>query len=467
MAAVLILGVLVGGYYAVVASHAPSGTRTSSGAIYYGPPVDPAGPRASIGTWRTLTLPPGAPDHAQQIAQPGAGTGQPTGGVQIYEQPAVAGLLYAVSPPAGAIPLRMWRSDDAGHTWKPLALPPSTAALPAGESAIRLVFDARAPDTVLFWGFNMSTVSSVRLYSLNRGATWHTLQMPPGSDAWNVTLPMADRGIWYLPVWIAAQPAIWTTRDHGVTWTSHAYPVTVPDRAPGQSYAWAGTLLSVDYTPSGGLLWAYQHSLWWSPDDGATWQRMGNWGNQPCDAMVEGVIAGTADLGVLYCLFSNGPVDGSKPLDQRPIWRSDDRGQTWTAIPAGPPTLPLATDPTGSITYGGITHATVLYDGSLLTVAASREQSNEVSFYTLKRGANVWHEASAPLPPPLGYCLPGQPDQPSPNAPAIEPECATPLEITITAGPAVGGQVSQLVYITHATSSAVTNPVYVATITWK
>lgn len=453
LAAVAILGALIGGYYAVVTSHAPV-SPPSSGAIHYGPPVDPAGPRASVGAWRTLALPPGAPDRARQVAQPGAAGGQPTGGAQVYEQPAVVGLLYAVSPPAGATPLRMWRSEDAGRTWQPLALPARATALPGGAQTL-LVLDARAPDGVLFWGYTLGSASSVRLYSLDRGATWHSFQMPPGSDAWNVSLPLADRGVWYLPVWIATQPAIWITRDHGATWTSHAYPVRMPDRTLGEQ-SLSGALLNVDYA-RGGLLWAYQHTLWWSPDDGATWRRLGKWGAQPCD----GTIAGTPDLAVLYCLFSNGPVYGPEAPDQRPMWRSDDRGQTWTAIPGGPPVPPLASDPTG-----GLSHAAVLSDGSLLTVAPSHERPDEVAFYTLKRGANVWHEASAPLPPPLGYCFANQVPSPGESI-AIAPECATPLEFTVTAGAVTGGAASQIVYITHATPSAVTNPVYVATITWK
>ncbi|HKS70551.1 MAG TPA: zf-HC2 domain-containing protein, partial [Ktedonobacterales bacterium] len=93
LAAVLILGALIGGYYAMLANHSAPGPQTSSATPSYGPPVDPPGPRASIGAWRTLALPPGAPDRAQQTAQPGAGTGAPTGGAQVYEQPAVAGLL--------------------------------------------------------------------------------------------------------------------------------------------------------------------------------------------------------------------------------------------------------------------------------------------------------------------------------------------------------------------------------------
>jgi hypothetical protein len=459
LAAIVILCALLGGYYAVMGMRGTlTGGQTGNGPIHYGPPVDPVGPMAHIGPWRTLTLPPGAPDRAQQMAQPGAANGHPTGGAAIYEQPAVAGLLYAISPPAGTTPTRMWRSEDAGRTWVAIALPAAMAALPT-DAQVLFQVDARAPDTVFLWGNTAGAAPGVRsqVYSLDRGATWHTLHMPEGSDAWDVTVPLADHNAWYLPVSVAAQPAIWVTRDHGATWRSYAYPVKLPTsvRAPSPPM---GMLLTVNYS-GGGLLWTYQHTLWWSPDDGATWRQLGPWGKQPCD----GQIVGTPDLSVLYCLFSTGVQVTGGPLDQRPIWRSDDRGQTWVPVPGGPPVRPLAGEPFW------MTLAHILYDGSLLMLAPSQEYPTELAFYTLKRGANVWHEASTPLPLPLGYCPHSQNTQPQNGGSltGIGAECATPLEVTTTTGPSPTGMTSQLLYLTHAADNAVTNPVYVATITWQ
>ncbi|MFI5271656.1 MAG: hypothetical protein ACHQ4H_01315 [Ktedonobacterales bacterium] len=455
VAAVLVLGALLGGYYALFAGRGRIGTSTTSDVQTYGPPLDTAALLPHAGPWRMVTLPPGTPDRAQQVAEPGASGGQATGGVTIYEQVAVAGLLYAVAPPVGATPVRIWRSDDAGRSWSVLVLPAAAAALSAGAQT-DLGASAADPDTVFFWGFSAGVRSSVRLFSLDRGAHWAPLALPPGSDAWNVALPDAAAGVWYLPVWVDAQPAIWTTRDDGRSWAPHPYPVTLPPRQSDGTTPASGMLLDVRYT-AGGILWAYAHTLWWSPDDGETWHALGHWGEQPCD----GLIVGTPDLAALYCLFSNGAANSAKTLADRPMWRSDDRGLTWRAIPSGPATPPLATDVTG-----GTAIPTLLRDGSLLIVAPSRERAGEEALWALRRGANVWHEVSAPLAPPTGYCVPSASGTPS-GLPAggatIAPECASPLQVTVTSGPGA----TQLVYLTHAPDSYVTNPVYVATLTWS
>jgi hypothetical protein len=258
------------------------------------------------------------------------------------------------------------------------------------------------------------------------------------------------------------QPAIWVSTDHGQSWTPHPYPVTLPPRDLAQPTP-AGITLSVQYE-RGGLLWAYGHTLWWSPDYGVTWRRLGAWGRQPCNAL----IIGTPDLSALYCLFSNGAqtIDANAPLSSRPIWRSSDRGLTWRPVPSGPDVVPgrgiagkqyLSNPP-----WNGVS-SMLLRDGSLFILAPARENPNMAAFWTLAPGANVWHEASAPLAPPQGYCLAATPAAGSGFATApILGECALPLLVTVTAGPGD----TQLVYLTHAQNVAITSPAYAATLTW-
>jgi hypothetical protein len=459
LAAVLIVGALLGSYFLLVAGRMTG--PTTGGRPSYGPPVDPAGPRPHLGAWRTITLPPGSPNRATQAAQPGAAGGLPTGGAVIYEQTSVSGLLYAVAPPAVDGGTKLWRSTDAGRTWVPLAVPAAVTALPAGAQ-IDLFLAPADPDTVFLWGYSAGPRGETRLYSQDRGADWTMLAMPAGLDAWNVTVPMAARGVWYLPVRVGVQPAIWVSTNHGQSWTPHPYPVTLPPRDLAQS-APAGVTLSVQYE-RGGLLWAYGHTLWWSPDYGVTWRRLGVWGNPLCNAL----IIGTPDLSVLYCLFSNGAqmIDANAPLSSRPIWRSTDRGQTWRPVPSGPDVVPgrgiAGKQDLSNPPWNGES-AMLLRDGSLLILAPARENPNMAAFWTLTPGANVWHEASAPLASPQGYCLAATPGSGSGVEPPVLDECALPLLVTVTAGPGD----TQLVYVTHAQNIAVTSPVYVASLTWR
>lgn len=459
LAAVFIVGALLGSYFLLVAGRA-TGPSTGS-RLSYGPRVDPPGPRPHLGAWRTVALPPGSPDRATQAAQSGAAGGQPTGGAVIYEQTSVSGLLYAVAPPSVDGGTKLWRSTDAGRTWVPLPVPAPVAVLPAGAQ-VDLFLAPDDPDIVFLWGYSSGPRGETRLYSQDRGANWSTLTMPAGSEAWNVTVPIAAHGVWYLPVWVGAQPAIWVSTNLGARWTPHAYPVTLPPRDLAQP-APAGIMLSLRYA-RGGLLWAYGHTLWWSPDYGATWDPLGPWGSQPCNAL----IMGTPDLSELYCVVSNGEqtLDPSAPLSARPIWRSTDRGQTWRAVPSGPDVVPPPESAGAQYLSGPSWNGTsgmLLRDGSLLILAPARENPRMAAFWTLAPGANVWHEASAPLAPPQGYCLAATPGSGSGFAAApILGECALPLLVTVTAG--LGD--TQLVYVTHAQNVAITSPVYVATLTW-
>lgn len=338
----------------------------------------------------------------------------------------------------------------------------SISALPSGAS-VYLYTSAGDPDTVFMWAYATTPQRiEMRLYSNDRGGHWSAFALPPGSDTWNVTAPSAAHDIWYLPVAVAAQPAIWISTDHGAHWSAHAFPVTLPTHTIGQPAAPAGIFLDLSYA-RGGLLWAYQHILWWTPDYGAHWQALGVWGDQPCDALIQG----TPDLSVLYCMFSNGPQpwQSGMSLSSVALWRSTDHGRTWQPIPAGPDVTPPADD---THAYSYVTSKAVLRDGSLLTLAPSRENAAQVAFYSLAPGANVWHEASAPLTPPQGYCAAQQSDPSTPGAngnsyPPAPPECAQPLDITVTSGP----NGAQYVYLTHDPYNQITTPVYVAAITWK
>jgi hypothetical protein len=168
------------------------------------------------------------------------------------------------------------------------------------------------------------------------------------------------------------------------------------------------------------LLFLFERTLWWSPDYGATWQKLGVWSQPPC----RGAIFGTPDLSVLYCI----EWSGEEATD--PYWRSLDFGQTWTAIPPRPVAQAAQTD---AASEGGITRASfpvVLRDGSLLKIAAIPGATNDSAFYSLAPKANVWTRASAPLNAILGQC-----PQPTPGANLSSPFTCSAQATRLANGP--------------------------------
>jgi len=430
IAAVLLVGVLVGSYFALFAHHGPGGGTGYPGAPTatpdYGPTVLPTGPQPRVSDWQLVPFPPGTPDRAAQIAGV-------RGGAQVVAQPAVPGLLYACQLPlSDGGSARFWRSEDSGRAWTQLAVP-------QGTGGCYMVVSPRDPDTIFLDGVNPDAV-----YSLDRGDHWTLLTPPPGAASWDVGSPVADHGTWYFQIWLyyEDQPAIWTSSDHGAHWTQHSYPVQLPKRNPDGTWPVYEASLLLSYT-RGGILVPHQHTLWWSPDDGAHWQVLGGWGDPPCDS----IIVGTPDLSLLYCVLWSGMQQ------PHPYWRSTDRGLTWKPVPPGPP----ATLHRDSVVSNFATDLPmVLRDGTLLKLAPIPGHATTAAFYSLAPTANVWQQASAALAEPVAPCQYMSTVRP-------QPECADPLSLYVTAG--ING--THVIYAQHGGSIGdIVNPVYVAAITW-
>jgi hypothetical protein len=238
---------------------------------------------------------------------------------------------------------------------------------------------------------------------------------------WDVAAPTVEGDVWYYIRTVGvSQPEIWVSRDHGAQWVRHMYPVSLPSATPvapnGMAYPGIGPDLSLRYD-KGGLLFLFDNILWWSPDYGATWQKLETWSEPPCDRS----IVGTPDLSVLYCVQWYGE---QKP---QPYWRSLDHGQTWTPVPTEPPAALAA----NGLAFPRIMPPLVLRDGSLLEMAAIPGSTSGVAYYSLAPNANVWTQVSAPLNDVLGLCP--QP-QPTPGTSSAS-LCVQSISATLANGP--------------------------------
>jgi hypothetical protein len=389
IAAVLLVGMIVAGFAALL-SHRQSGPGVTTGFNGdFGPTVLPTGPQPQVGHWRQTSLPNGVPD-------------QLSASFGVTLQTSVPDLLYgcyqAGDNPLAPEPSRLWRSEDGGRSWATLN-PPSGSS--PQQTGCGVEVSPGAPDAVFLNG----NAGGVSYYSLDRGDHWQKLQQPAGAESWYVAAPVAEGDVWYYIRTVGvSQPEIWVSNDRGAQWVRHMYPVRLPSATPvapnGGVYPGVGPDLQLRYE-KGGLLFLFENILWWSPDYGATWQKLETWSTPPCDRS----IVGTPDLSVLYCM----QWYGGQQL--QPYWRSLDHGQTWQAVPTGPMT---STGGASHAPFGWLMSPAVLRDGSLLEVSAIPSAANSAAFYSLAPRANVWTRASAPLDDFFAHCPPIGPETPVP-----------------------------------------------------
>jgi hypothetical protein len=425
IAAVLIAGVVVVGFAALLSHRQPGPGATTGFNGDFGPTVLPTGPQPQISDWRALILPPDLPDLAALFDAAKGDTG-----FTLTAQTSAAGLIYACwAPPTLDGPALLWRSEDSGLHWKRLTTPTSA------PTRCYLVVSPGAPNTVFF----DTTSSAPGYYSLDRGAHWSQYTPPAGYEQWNTGAPTADGNVWYyLSRDADDQPIFLVSRDHGAHWQTHGFPFHLKISQMHAPSPLFGPYLRVRYE-KGGYVVAYEDTLWWTPDYGATWRKLGAWGDgsfgytPPCDA----IILGTPNLGLLYCVLWNGD------FEYRPYWRSMDRGLSWQAVPYGPSSS-QAKDALGTVPI-------LLRDGSLLEFAPIPDDPSKVAFYSLAPGTNVWRQASQPLNDVVRLCPTQQGGGPA-------PACAIPPTVVITDG-ADGGQT---VYLTQADGTTV-----MASVTWK
>ena len=213
IAAVLIVGVVVMGFAALL-SHRQSGPDvTTSFNGDFGPTVLPTGPQPKVGNWRQISLPDGVPQKSS--AQFG-----------VTPQTSVPDLVYgcyqAVNNPQVPEPRKLWRSKDGGRTWTPLNTPAGASPQQAG---CYIEVSPGAPDAVFLNG----NAGGESYYSLDRGDHWQVLQRPAGAELWDVAAPKVEGDVWYYIRTVGvSQPEIWVSHDHGAQWVKHMYPVRIP-----------------------------------------------------------------------------------------------------------------------------------------------------------------------------------------------------------------------------------------------
>jgi hypothetical protein len=374
IAAALIVGVVVAGFAALL-SHRQAGPGATTGFNGdFGPPVLPTGPQPHLGQWRQLSLPDGVPQHSSER-------------FGVTPQTSVPDLVYgcyqAGNDPQAPEPRKLWRSEDGGRAWT--ALNPPVGSSPP-QAGCYIEVSPGAPDAVFLNG----NAGGVSYYSLDRGDHWQVLQQPAGAELWDVAAPTVEGDVWYYIRTVGvSQPEIWVSHDHGAQWVRHMYPVRFPPSLRGDGTYPGVVPLLLRYEKSG-LLILIERTLWWSPDYGSTWQKLETWSEPPCDRS----IVGTPDLSVLYCVAWNGEQT------PHPYWRSLNHGQTWTPVPAEPPT-PSA--PSG-LALPRLAPPLVLHDGSLLEMATTPTDVKNTAYYDLAPNANMWMQASAPLTEFLGQC---------------------------------------------------------------
>jgi hypothetical protein len=424
IAAVMIVGVVIAGFAALL-GHRQSGPGATTGLNYdFGPTVLPTGPQPQVANWRQIVRPTGA------ITNPDT--------FRIVSQTSVPGLLYACAARAegGAaepkVELReMWRSEDGGRTWTFLDTP---FAFPNDLGACQLGVSPGAPNTVFLPGSGIDDAH----FSLDRGDHWQPLDMPSELLSDGIEAPEAVGDTWYFvknP--LGEQPRLWVSRDHGAHWARHAFPVLLPPSGCDCHPAIVGTWLRLRYE-KGGLLFLLQHTLWWTPDYGETWQNLGKWSQPPC----VDIVIGSPDLSTLYCPYS---YSDNPP---RAYWRSLDQGATWRPVPPAPQATPGAQRQNNlSVSASPV----MLRDGSLLEVALIPGDPQQVAFYSLAPGANVWRQASDPLNEVLGLCSPS-------TSSSQQTQCGLP-NVTLADGP----NGTQTLYTTRLPDGETV----AATITWK
>jgi|GEM_PF-6754334 len=377
IAAVLVVSVVVAGFAALL-SHRQSG--------------GPNGLQPHVGHWRLIAHPPGVPTETSGFND-----------FAFVPQTSVPGLIYACWAPRTAddthtpITRQMWRSEDAGRTWKPLTAP---AVSPTEPLACYLQVSPGAPNTVFLNILDPNGPDIAVLFSLDRGEHWQ--RMTPLGEPYNgVGAPEAEGDVWYYDVsGPDGQRELRVSRDHGAHWVSHGYPVRFPTPGVNDAPPGVGPTLQARYE-KGGLLFLIQRTLWWTPDYGTTWQNLGVWGAPPCNR----VIIGTPDLAVLYCLkwFRDGRFHSP--------WRSLDHGQTWQQIPYWPAATHPSEDPV--VTNWGA--SLLLRDGSLLKMSAETGDGHDIALYSLAPHATVWRRASEALYRVPGLCRPAAPGETWPD----------------------------------------------------
>src|SRR5262249_11216940 len=157
--AVLIVGVVVAGFAALLGHRLSSPGATTGFNGDFGPTILPTGPQPRVGAWREIALPRGIPD---QMAGHFGVTPPTTAPDLLY------GCYQAGDTPLAPEPRRLWRSEDSGRTWIALNAPAGSSPQQAG---CYIEVSPGAPDAIFLNG----NAGGASYYSLDRGDHWQVL----------------------------------------------------------------------------------------------------------------------------------------------------------------------------------------------------------------------------------------------------------------------------------------------------
>jgi len=158
---------------------------------------------------------------------------------------------------AGTATAQLFRSRDAGDTWKPLPFP---GALRSNLHAI--LIDPKRPN--VYWAAVSSETPEYAgvFRTLDEGATWQRLPGMEQKQVWALTFWGADARV----VAAGAQDGVFLTRDGGEIWTRLSSPGSV----------WPQPVVSLAFDPrdKNTLYAGTPHLAWKTGDGGATWNRL-------------------------------------------------------------------------------------------------------------------------------------------------------------------------------------------------
>src|SRR5688500_9296986 len=130
------------------------------------------------------------------------------------------------------------------------------------------------------------------------------------------------------------EAAIWRSEDRGTSWTVFEVPFKMGGNEPGRGL---GERLAIDPNNHSTLLFGSRHDgLQRSDDAGRTWRKVPSFphGGRGLPANPR-----EANAGISFVLFdSKSPAIFAAVADpaERHLYRSDDGGESWTAVPGGP-----------------------------------------------------------------------------------------------------------------------------------
>jgi photosystem II stability/assembly factor-like uncharacterized protein len=157
----------------------------------------------------------------------------------------------------GTATAQLFRSRDAGDTWKPLAFP---AARRANLHAI--LIDPARPN--VYWVAVSSETSEYAgvFRTDDEGATWHRLPGMERKQVWALTFWNADARV----VAAGAQDGVFLTRDGGEIWERLS--------SPGSVWPQPVVSLAFDPTDKNTLYAGTPHLAWKTGNGGLTWNRI-------------------------------------------------------------------------------------------------------------------------------------------------------------------------------------------------